>query len=35
MQPRDLVTFADAFVDIGEILTSFMVAKVKYFLSVI
>jgi hypothetical protein len=30
MQPRDLVIFADASMDIGEILTSFMVAKVFY-----
>jgi hypothetical protein len=32
MHLRNLVTFADAFMDIGEILTSFMVAKVSIFL---
>lgn len=30
MRPRDLVTFVVAFMDIGEILTSFMVAKLLY-----
>jgi hypothetical protein len=30
MQQRDMVTFADASMDIREILTSFMVAKVFY-----